>query len=141
MLLDLFAFLLDVDNVYGTVVERRILEVMESGFTTKTAYKLKDTTNNLCRQRHMYSDAQIETMTAELASFNKFWGYDGSQDSPYTISTSFFASAGDQSDNRTWMDAPIAKDPSQSYHFGKIPKLMTMGERIPDKVSIKHREQ
>ena len=35
----------------------------------------------------------------------------------------------------------IRKDPSQSYHFGKIPKLMTMGERIPDKVSIKHREQ
>ena len=79
-------------------------------------------------------------MTAELGSFNKFWGYDGSQDCPWTVSTSFFAPAGDQSDNRLWMDAPIVKE-SASYHFGKIPKLMTMAKRIPDKVSIKHREQ
>ena len=59
VLLFMFAFLLDVDinRIYGTVAERRILEVMESGYMNKAAYKLKDTTRNLSRQRHMYSDA------------------------------------------------------------------------------------
>ena len=39
----LFCFLLDTESIKGTIVEQRIAEVSASGFTTKTAYALKDT--------------------------------------------------------------------------------------------------
>ena len=56
VLTDLFRFMLDTDSLEGTLCERRIKEVTASGFSTKTAYALKSTSNNLCRNRHMYSE-------------------------------------------------------------------------------------
>ena len=55
LLEELFTFLLDVPSIEGTVVQRRIAEVCQTGFETKAVYKLKDTSNNLSRARHMYN--------------------------------------------------------------------------------------
>ena len=74
----LFCFLLDVPSIAGTVVERRISEVTASGFEAKSAYKLKDTTNNLSRANHMYTEEQMNTIKTELDGFIKFWRYDQS---------------------------------------------------------------
>ena len=57
---ELFCFLLDVPSIENTNVQRRIQEVTQTGFSDKQAYKLKSTSSSLCRQRHMYTDAQIE---------------------------------------------------------------------------------
>ena len=58
----LFCFLLDVGTLKGTLIEKRIQEVTATGFSSKNAYKLKNTSNNLCRSSHMYTEAQITTM-------------------------------------------------------------------------------
>ena len=62
VLSDLFCFLLDVPSIEGTIVERRINEVTEAGFSNVTAYKLKSTASNLSRNSHMYSAAQMDDM-------------------------------------------------------------------------------
>ena len=54
VLTGLFCFLLDVPSIKGTIVERKIQEVTQAGFQTKTAYKLKST-SGLSRSNHMYS--------------------------------------------------------------------------------------
>ena len=55
----LFRFLLDVESLEGTIVEKRIEEVTQAGFATKSAYRLKSTSSNLSRQKHMYTQAQL----------------------------------------------------------------------------------
>jgi len=57
VLTELFCFLLNVTSLEGTVVEKRIQEVTQAGFSAQTAYKLKTTSNSLSRNRHMYSEA------------------------------------------------------------------------------------
>ena len=59
---ELFCFLLDVPSIENTNVQRRIQEVTKTGFSDKQAYKLKSTSTSLCRQRHMYTEAQLEYM-------------------------------------------------------------------------------
>ena len=56
-LTELFCFLLDVPSIEGTIVERRIKEVAASGYSTKTAYALKSTSQSLSRSDYMYSPA------------------------------------------------------------------------------------
>ena len=75
VLIELFRFLLDADSLQGTLCERRIKEVAALGFSTKTAYALKSTSNSLCRNRHMYNEQQMATMREELAEMIAFWGY------------------------------------------------------------------
>ena len=58
----LFCFLLDVPSIKGTAVETRINELTKSGFEGKTAYKLKNTSLNLSRSNHMYTQAQLDLM-------------------------------------------------------------------------------
>ena len=76
--MELFCFLLDVDSLEGTLCERRIKEVTASGFTTKTAYTLKNTSTNLSRNRHLYSEQQLAFLREELADMIAFWGYNKS---------------------------------------------------------------
>ena len=57
VLTELFCFLLDVPSIEGTIVERRIKEVVASGYKTKTAYALKSTSQSLSRSNYMYSPA------------------------------------------------------------------------------------
>ena len=75
----MFCFILDVQSIEGTVVQRRIAEVTQTGFANSAAYKLKSTSSSICRQRHMYTDAQIEMMERELAEMIKFWRYGQSE--------------------------------------------------------------
>ena len=62
VLSDLFCFLLDVPSIEGTIVERRINEVTEAGFSNVTAYRLKSTASSLSRSNHMYTDTQMDYM-------------------------------------------------------------------------------
>ena len=62
VLSDLFCFLLDVPSIEGTIVERRINEVTEAGFSNVTAYRLKSTASSLSRNNHMYTAAQMDYM-------------------------------------------------------------------------------
>ena len=62
VLSDLFCFLLDVPSIEGTIVERRITEVTEAGFSNVTAYRLKSTASSLSRNNHMYTAAQMDYM-------------------------------------------------------------------------------
>ena len=75
VLTDLFCFLLNVDSLEDTLCAQRIRDVSASGFTTKTAYALKSTSNNLCRNRDMYSEEQLEAMSETLSEMINFWGY------------------------------------------------------------------
>ena len=75
MLEELFCFLLDVSSIEGTVVQKRIAEVTQSGLKGKPYYKLKNTEKNLNRSKHMYSEDQIESMREELSTFLNFYGY------------------------------------------------------------------
>ena len=75
VLTDLFKFLLDVESLDGTVCQRRIREVTQSGHTDKNAYKLKSTSASLCRNRNMYTEEQINLMRDELKEMISFWGY------------------------------------------------------------------
>ena len=71
----LFSFLLDVDSLEGTLCQRKIREVAAGGFSTKTAYTLKSTSLNLCRNRSMYSPQLIAMMRHELKDMISFWDY------------------------------------------------------------------
>ena len=88
-LTNLFCFLLDVPSIAGTVVERRINEVTQAGFTKANLYKLKSTGTSLNRNAHMYNTAQIDFMKTELDDMIRFWQYEGTcQDSD--VETNFF---------------------------------------------------
>ena len=75
VLTDLFRFILNVDSLEGTLCERRIKEVTATGFSTKTIYALKSTSNSSCRNRHMYNEELMALMREELAELIDFWGY------------------------------------------------------------------
>ena len=75
MLTELFCFLLDVESLEGTLCEQRIKESTATGFATKTAYALKSTSTNLCRNRYMYNSELIAYMREELADLIAFYGY------------------------------------------------------------------
>ena len=45
----LFCFLLDVPSIKGTVVERRIEDVIQPGSPQKSTYRLKSTSSSLSR--------------------------------------------------------------------------------------------
>ena len=87
----LFRFLLDVESLEGTIVEKRIQEVTAAGFATKSAYRLKSTSSNLSRQKHMYTEAQLQAMAEGLSEYISFWKYDQSSVED-TVVTNFFDS-------------------------------------------------
>ena len=43
VLFALFKFLLDVDSIEGTVIEKRIRQIAAQGYKSKAVYALKDT--------------------------------------------------------------------------------------------------
>ena len=49
VLKEMFCFLLDVQSIEGTVIEKRIDEATSEGFTGQQVYALKSTTMNLSR--------------------------------------------------------------------------------------------
>ena len=96
VLTELFCFLLGVDSIEGTVVEKRIHEVSSSNHSTKSVYKLKNTDVNLNKSKHMYSKELKSELGEIMKSYIIFNGYsdiglpeeDFDEDS---TSTAFFA--------------------------------------------------
>lgn len=72
---ELFSFLLDVQSIEGTVVEKRIQDVAGSGHATKAVYTLKSTSTNLSRNAHMYSEEQMEFLKKEMRDVLHYFGY------------------------------------------------------------------
>lgn len=90
VLIELFCFLLDVPSIQGTAIEKRILQVTADGFRNKTAYALKDLSNDLNRNRHMYKDYQIASMSSELKEMIQFWKYGEAVNDENEVETNFF---------------------------------------------------
>ena len=76
VLMELFAFLLDVDNVVGTVVEQRIDDYCDKGNKGASVYKLKaDPRKNLCRNRGMYTEDQLERLKEQCREYLYYFNY------------------------------------------------------------------
>ena len=84
-------------------------------------------------------------MKTELTDMIRFWQYDGS-DRFDGVQTDFFELEPDQINMtkqptfRSYNAAIDQEGPYTLYHFGSEPSLMPDPGRIPDKVTIKHRE-
>ena len=75
VLCEMFSFLYEVGSIEGTILEKRIVEKCAGGSGPKSAYKLKSTSNSLCRNSHMYSDEQMDLMRTELKDQLYYFGY------------------------------------------------------------------
>ena len=76
VLMELFAFLLDVKSIEGPLVERSIQDYCAKGNKEGSVYKLKaDPTKNLSRNVGMYTDAQLELLKAECRDFLYSFSY------------------------------------------------------------------
>ena len=71
----LFCFLLEVESIAGTVIEKRIRDASSKG-QGSTVYQLKaNPADNLSRNRFMYTDEQYERMKETMREFNYYYGY------------------------------------------------------------------
>lgn len=75
VLKEMFAFMLEVDSIDGTVLEKRLIEVCSTEHTTKARYKLKSTSSNLSRNQGLYTKEQLEYMGKVMQKHNYFFGY------------------------------------------------------------------
>ena len=72
---DTFRFLLDVESIEGTVLEKRINEKCGVAGGPKALYKAKPSGTGLNRNAHMYSAKQIENLKVQLKDFLYHFGY------------------------------------------------------------------
>ena len=56
VMLECMKFILDVDSIEGTIVEKRVLEKCSKGNAPKTHYKMKSTSTSLSRNIGEYTD-------------------------------------------------------------------------------------
>ena len=75
VMLECMKFILDVDSIEGTIVEKRVLEKCSKGNAPKSTYKMKSTSTSLSRNIGEYTDEQIDHMKVELREFLHFFGY------------------------------------------------------------------
>ena len=71
----LFKYLLDLEDLSGTNIERRIKLAISMGAKASTLYALKKNTGKKNAHVHRYSDAQIERIKYENADNLFFFGY------------------------------------------------------------------
>ena len=85
----LFCFLLDVDSIQGTLVEKQIEAVAKLGSSANQmqSYRLKADTGRLCARKHYYSEELLDYINTNLRDYMHFWGY--SNDGVHTSSTCF----------------------------------------------------
>ena len=62
----LFAFLLDVESVEGTVVEQRIMELEAAGNEKNTVYKVKKDSKRFNKNAHRFNEEQTKHIKKEL---------------------------------------------------------------------------
>ena len=74
-LMQLFAFLLDCEDLTGTNCEKRIDEVVALGAEASQIYKLKSTTRTFNANSKRYTTEQIEYIKETLGEHLHFFGY------------------------------------------------------------------
>lgn len=95
VLTDLFCFLLDVESISGTIVEKRIADYIAND-TKKTVYKLKaDPKTGLLRNKYMYTDAQLEMMKEKCRDFLYYFNYTDSPNGESDPNTTYFTYDGE----------------------------------------------
>jgi len=60
LMIDLFCFLCEVDNIKNTLLEARIKEICGQGHKKHEVYKLKAGAGQLYRNVPLYTDKQIQ---------------------------------------------------------------------------------
>jgi hypothetical protein len=70
----MFAFILGTD-ISGTVLEARIQQVCSTDHTTKAKYRLKSVSNDMSRNRNLYTEPHIEYLKATMPKMIYFFGY------------------------------------------------------------------
>ena len=76
VLLELFAFMLDVPSLEGTVCEKRIIDYCAKGSDAAAVYKMKaQPTRNLSRNAGMYTPEQIEFIKEAGREYLYYFGY------------------------------------------------------------------
>lgn len=74
-LLNMMKFLLNIDEIEGTVAEKRVDEVLAKGASATQTYKLKATTGVANANANLYSEEQIKMVRDNLAEWLYFFGY------------------------------------------------------------------
>ena len=72
---DLFAFLLDVDSIEGTVVEQRIAALAADGNEKNTIYQVKDNSQKFNKSAYRYDDEKMKLVKTELRDYLYYFGY------------------------------------------------------------------
>ena len=75
VLMGLFAFLLDVDDLSGTNCEKRIDEIVALGHGASVIYKLKPTTGKFNQHAQRYTADQLDYIKETMAEQLYFFGY------------------------------------------------------------------
>ena len=86
---ELFCFLLEVESVEGTVIEKRIEDLGTQGNAKNTVYNVKENSQKFNKSVHRYTEAQHALMKKELQDYNYFFGYANSPDEEDTETTFF----------------------------------------------------
>ena len=140
-LTELFCFLFDVETLEGTFAELRIKQVTAQGFSTKTAYKLKDTSLNLNRNLGEYSPEQLAYIKDELTPMLQFWEYNVEPTAIFDLDdaqTKDEITFREFNRTRTLPLCGMMAELEGKFTFGKTQRLMTVPQRIPERVTIKH---
>ena len=74
-LIDIFKFLFNMADLSGTVIERRIDEVVQMGSKATVAYKLKKSHEFYEKSEDMFSKKQLNYILTELYDILEFFGY------------------------------------------------------------------
>lgn len=72
---EVFSFLLDIDDITGTVIEKRIDDVIAMGHSATVAYKLKPKPKAYKTARDMFTKEQQRHLFTTLYDYLKFYGY------------------------------------------------------------------
>jgi len=68
-------FLLETENIDGTVCDELVKKACEGDASKKAVYKMKYTGTNLSRNAHLYTPEQMKYMQDELSEMIHFFGY------------------------------------------------------------------
>ena len=95
VLSDLFCFLLEVSSIKGTIVEKRIADIVTSE-KKPTAFELKiNSKTGLNGQNYMYSEAQQEMIKRECRDWLYYFNYTDNGNLEADPSTTFFTYDGE----------------------------------------------
>jgi hypothetical protein len=90
--MNMFRFMLNKNDLTGTVVEKRIKDIAAEGNEARYIYKLKDSKpQTLSKNNSLYSEANMEHLKKVLQEHINFFGYSNHPDIPAEDNpTSFF---------------------------------------------------